>query len=101
MTRVGLPLDKLRMVQQRSCMQVCSFRRTHIHTHTHTHTHTHRYDPNPTEGLPRGEILIRGPGLFKGYYRAEGMTKDVMGETAGICLLRAMCRMYQEIQTWF
>jgi len=29
------------------------------------------------------------------------MTKDVMGETAGICLLRAMCRMYQEIQTWF
>jgi len=37
------------------------------------------YDPNPTDGSnPRGEILIRGPGVFKGYYRDEKMTLDVL-----------------------
>lgn len=46
----------------------------------------HRYDPNPREGPPRGEILIRGPGLFKGYYRDDSMTQDVIGGCALIVI---------------
>mmetsp|Transcript_15455 Transcript_15455/g.41855 ORF Transcript_15455/g.41855 Transcript_15455/m.41855 type:complete len:871 (-) Transcript_15455:974-3586(-) len=39
------------------------------------------YDANPTDGSPpRGEILIRGPGVFRGYYKAETMSKEVIDE---------------------
>lgn len=44
-----------------------------------------RYDANPTDGSPpRGEILIRGPGVFRGYYKAETMSKEVIGRFAKI-----------------
>lgn len=35
---------------------------------------------SPTADPPRGEVCIRGPGLFTGYYKNETMTKEVMGE---------------------
>ena len=39
-----------------------------------------RYDPNGRP--PRGEICIRGPLLFKEYYKDDKKTKEAMGESA-------------------
>lgn len=36
---------------------------------------------SPSQVPPRGEVCIRGPALFAGYYKAEQMTKDIMGES--------------------
>lgn len=33
---------------------------------------------NPLATPPRGEVLIRGPILFSGYYQDEGKTAEVM-----------------------
>ena len=32
-------------------------------------------DGNPT---PRGEVLIRGPGMMRGYYKAEDKTNETI-----------------------
>ncbi len=34
---------------------------------------------SPSADPPRGEVCIRGPALFAGYYGNEAMTKEVMG----------------------
>lgn len=36
------------------------------------------YDPSSVP--PRGELCIRGPTLFSGYYKEQGMTDECMGE---------------------
>ena len=41
-------------------------------------TMRHRYDPNGRP--PRGEICIRGPLLFKEYYKDDKKTEEAMGE---------------------
>mmetsp|Transcript_33119 Transcript_33119/g.84069 ORF Transcript_33119/g.84069 Transcript_33119/m.84069 type:complete len:672 (-) Transcript_33119:449-2464(-) len=33
---------------------------------------------DPLADPPRGEVCLRGPGLFSGYYRNEALTKEVM-----------------------
>lgn len=38
---------------------------------------------NPNGEPPRGEILIRGPALFGGYYKDDEKTKDSIGEWLG------------------
>ena len=30
------------------------------------------------EPAPRGEILLRGPGIFKGYYKEDTLTKEAL-----------------------
>lgn len=35
---------------------------------------------DPTADPPRGELCIRGPTLFSGYYKEEGLTAEAMGE---------------------
>jgi acyl-CoA synthetase (AMP-forming)/AMP-acid ligase II len=35
---------------------------------------------SPTNEPPSGEICIRGPGLFTGYYNQPELTKECMGE---------------------
>ncbi len=32
------------------------------------------------EPYPRGEVLIRGPGVFKGYYKQEDKTRETIDE---------------------
>ena len=39
------------------------------------------YDPNGDP--PRGEICIRGPILFSGYYKEKELTADAIGELVG------------------
>lgn len=38
------------------------------------------YDPFAEP--PTGEVCIRGPGIFSGYYKQLELTKDCMGERA-------------------
>lgn len=38
---------------------------------------------DPTAHPPRGEVCIRGPTLFSGYYKEQGLTDECMGGRHG------------------
>jgi long-chain acyl-CoA synthetase len=39
---------------------------------------------DPAAEPPTGEVCIRGPGLFSGYYKQPELTKECMGEQAAL-----------------
>lgn len=42
--------------------------------------YTHKDKDDQGRPMPRGEVLIRGPGVFKGYYKDVEKTKETINE---------------------
>lgn len=55
---------------------------------------------DPAADPPRGEVLVKGPGLFNGYHKEETMTKEVLGESCSLyeCVSLKLADMFLDSQ---